>query len=132
MSGFPIGTTCAGLVVLASLVMGMAEVLATFLGRSVRPPVYAGSLAGITIGIGGWLCAVKLASIKNKPEAVFWKWWGIGMLTRLVLMFVFSMVLAWQFKEQMTVALLTMAVIYLISMFAEAAWLVKFFVTDNH
>ena len=132
MKGFPVGPACAGLVFLTGLVIAAAEVLGAVLNLAIRIPIYAGGLAGIAIGIGGLLFAVKLSNLKRGSDAGFWKWWGTGMLTRLFLLLGFSMLLAWQFKNQMTAALLAMAVIYLMSMFAEAAWLAKvFFTTDN-
>jgi hypothetical protein len=120
----PIGLICGGAAGLAGLVVATAEIL----GGAMRIPVYAGGIAGLVAGAVGLVFAIKLARLDLKEESnAFWKWWGGGMLVRLVLIGTLGIALSAEFKEQPAAALLTMMGVYLLSMFAESAWLAQIF-----
>jgi hypothetical protein len=109
---------------LAALTAGAAEILGRLGHEGLREQVYAGGLAGLFLALAGVPFAAKLARIKDAGTR-FWKWWGAGVLVRLLLLLVLAVALGVMFPEGPAGALLSMAVLYLIGMFSEAAWLAK-------
>ena len=124
MKASPLLLVCGGLAGLAALIAVAAESLACLWDAGLGTQVYAGGLAGLLLVLAGVPFAAKLARIKE-AGARFWKWWGAGVLVRLVLLLVLAVALGVLFPEGPAGALLSMAVLYLIGMFAEAAWLAK-------
>ncbi|MGD0094484.1 MAG: hypothetical protein ABSE73_31635, partial [Planctomycetota bacterium] len=55
------------------------------------------------------------------------KWWGGGLLVRLVLLVGFALALVRYFKPAAGAGLLTLAAVYLVGMFAEAVWVASVF-----
>jgi hypothetical protein len=119
-----------GLAALAVLVVAAAEGFGHWLGSDVRVAVYAGGIAGIVLALIGLPFSWKLSGMAGDQSnsAAFWKWWGASFLSRLAALLVFGVILGIAFNPQLRAALLSMSVIYLIGMFAEASWLAtKFF-----
>ena len=118
---------CAGLG-LVGLGVAVAAVAET-LGAERRWAVYAGGAAGVLLSAAGLPFAWKLSRLTDAParDTRFWKWWGGGVLLRLVLLGAFAGVLMWQLKAGANAGLLTMGVVYLIGMFAEAMWVAGMF-----
>ena len=116
---------CLGLVGLGVAVAAAAETL----GAERRWAVYAGGAAGVLLSAAGLPFAWKLSRLADAParDTRFWKWWGGGVLVRLALLGAFAGVLMWQFKAGTNAGLLTMGAVYLIGMFAEAAWVAAVF-----
>ena len=113
-----------GFLGLAIMIAAAAELLACLGGVSLRAQVYAGGLAGLLLGLAGLPFAAKLARIKDAGPR-FWKWWVAGILSRLALLLLLAVLLGLWFRGGPAAALLSMAVVYLIGMFSEVAWLAK-------
>lgn len=130
---FPTGLALLGFGLLAAGVAGAAEGLSRAFGAELRVPIYAGGCAGILLGLVGIPFAVKLAGIAGAKDesGAFWRWWGLGMLSRLGLMLVLALSLAAAFDKQAMPALLSMVAAYLVGMFAEAGWLAKLFIAGD-
>jgi hypothetical protein len=120
---FPLGLCCAGLFILAGLVAGVSEVMGAWLGAAARISSYLGGAAGLLIVLAGIPFMVKLGSISlRKDGAHFWGWWGAGALVRVALLVPLAIVLAFKLSDTALVALMVMAGVYLLGMFAESAY----------
>ena len=117
-------TIGAGLL-LAALVAAGAEALGGWAGSEWRVPVYAGGAAGLILNAVGLPFVLKLASLPPTAEASrrFWAIWGAGILARLFLILGLALTLLACFPQQALPAVLPMAAVYLLGMFAESAWL---------
>ncbi len=126
-----------GLVLVSLMAAGLSAALAAGIcelgligkfGAEIRAPYFSGVGAGLVLALVGLPFAVKLAAIGAAPEATggFWKWWGAGLLLRMALMLVLALTLMAVFAKFPAAALLPMSGVYLVGMFAEAAWLAKF------
>lgn len=124
MKGSNLLLLCGGFLGLAAMIAAAAELLSCLGDTSLRAQVYAGGLAGLLPGLVGLPFAAKLAQIKD-AGARFWKWWVAGILTRLALLLLLAVVLGVCFPGRPAAALLSLAVVYLIGMFSEVAWLAK-------
>ena len=106
---------------------GIAEFLNAKWGGGFREPFYAGIGSGVMLALVGLPFAIKIATFGNSADNsdAFWKWWGVGLLTRLALMAVFALTLAAWFKSTPEPALLSMVGVYLVGMFVEAAFVAR-------
>ncbi|MCY3024241.1 MAG: hypothetical protein NTW87_35135 [Planctomycetota bacterium] len=120
-----LGWVCLGLGGLSALVAATAEAM----GGERRWAVYAGGAAGIVVSLAGLPFAWKLSRLADAParDTRFWKWWGGGLLVRLVLVAGLAFGLLWYLKPRANAALLTMGAVYLFGMLAEAAWVARVF-----
>ena len=118
--------------IVSGLVAAAAEMLGAWCDQAMKLPVYAGGAAGIILGAAGLPFARKLSSLQRGENVSFWRWWGAGILTRMLLAMVFAAVLANRYKEQMAAALFSMSAVYLTGMFGETAYLATvFFESDK-
>ncbi|MFH0939191.1 MAG: hypothetical protein V1899_07920 [Planctomycetota bacterium] len=131
MSRFSLVQACVGLLALGGLLAAAAEIMARLLDCGLRVPIYAGGAAGLLLVVVGLPFAAKLTGVATSDDASFWKWWGTGLLTRMILLLILALALAAYFSERRAAALLSMISVYLIGMFVEAAWLAKRFFSNS-
>ena len=131
MSRFSPSRSCVNLLALGCLLTVAAEIMAQWIDRDLRVPIYAGGASGLLLVVAGLPFAAKLTKVAASADALFWKWWGTGLLIRMVLLLILALVLTNYFLEQRAAALLSMIGVYLVGMFVEAAWLAKSFFSVN-
>ena len=124
------GLVAVGLIssgVAAGLSIIAAEVLGHKFGDVVRSGCYWGTAAGVVLALVGLPFAIKMASFGKQPDkgGMFWIWWGVGMIARLMLLVALSLALLATYLEQSMAPLLSMMGVYLVGMLAESAWVAR-------
>jgi hypothetical protein len=119
-----------GLLLTAVLAVGLvvagAEGVSAWLDQDLRIPVYIGGAVGLLLTALGIPFVRKLSRIGlGDTSGAFWKWWGAGLLVRLAVMLTAGVGLGLAFRDRHVAVLLSMVGVYLIGMFAEAAWLAR-------
>ena len=112
---------------LLALVSGGVEGLSVWLGDAFRWPLYLGAAACLALSAVGLPFALKLSRLPLTPasSARFWRLWGLGVLLRLFLIAGLTFALLAHFAARGAPAVLAMALLYLVGMFAESGWLAR-------
>jgi hypothetical protein len=130
---FPVLLALVVMLAIMALLVGATEVVVKFWGGALRLPMYCGGMAGLVLGVVAipFLLQLKaMAGVKDASGA-FWKWWGAGLLLRMVILLGMALGLMSWFRQQSTAALLSLLAVYLIGMFVEAAWLASVFIQSD-
>ena len=122
------------------MALALGLLLATLLAAEAlgqRTEIYCGAAGGALVGLVGILFGARIAAkhraAKTRKDGAWdvWALWGVGMLARLALLGVLALVFWKGLALDLPPAMLSLAAVYLVLLFWEAAWLHRILVQNN-